>query len=88
MQSKIGASQLDDELLLTLMAEVSSTVSSRPITVVAADVDEPVLLSPLMLLTMKPKPLLPPPGIFVREDLYARKRWRKVQYLAEQFWLR
>ena len=37
---------------------------------------------------MKPKPLLPPPGVFVREDLYARKRWRRVQYLAEQFWLR
>ena len=24
----------------------------------------------------------------MREDLYARKRWRRVQYLAEQFWLR
>ena len=36
---------------------------------------------------MKPKPLLPPPGVFVREDLYARKRWRRVQYLVDQFWL-
>ena len=88
MLLKIGAFQLDDELLLTLTAEVSSTVNSRPITVVAADVDEPVPLSPSMLLTMKPKPFLPPPGVFARENLYARKRWRRVQYLVEQLWLR
>ena len=45
MLLKIGASQLDDELLLTLMAEVPSIVNSRPITVVSADVDKPVPLS-------------------------------------------
>ena len=27
-------------------------------------------------------------GAFVKEDLYCRKRWRKVQYLATQFWRR
>ena len=54
---------------------------------VAADVDEPVSLSPSMLLTMKLKPLLPPPGVSMREDLYAKKRWRRAQYLAEKFWL-
>ena len=89
MLLKIEASQLDDELLLTLMTE-ASIVNNHPITAVSADVDEPVPLSPSMLLTMKPKSLLPPPGVFVREDLYARKRWRRVQYLAvsEQFRLR
>ena len=88
MLLKIGAAQFDDELLLTLMAEVTATVNSRPIATVSADIDEPVPLSPSMLLTMKQKPLLAPPGVFVREDLYARKRWRRVQYLADQFWLR
>ena len=29
-----------------------------------------------------------PPSVFVKEDLYARKRWRRVQYLLEQFWSR
>ena len=33
-------------------------------------------------------PLRPLPGRFVSQDLYARQRWRKVQYLAEQFWIR
>lgn len=35
---------------------------------------------------MKSKVPLPPPGVFVKEDLYATKRWRRVQYLVEQFW--
>ena len=31
---------------------------------------------------------LPPPGKFVTEDVFARKRWRRVQFLVEQFWSR
>ena len=27
-------------------------------------------------------------GIFTKEDNYVRKRWRHVQYLVKQFWLR
>ena len=37
---------------------------------------------------MKSSIALPPPGTFPREDLYGAKRWRRVQYLAEQFWSR
>jgi hypothetical protein len=37
---------------------------------------------------MKSNVSLPPPGLFVKEDVYARKRWRRVQYLANQFWSR
>jgi hypothetical protein len=37
---------------------------------------------------MKTKVVLSPPGVFPREDLYARKHWRRVQYLADQFWRR
>ncbi|XP_059839468.1 uncharacterized protein LOC132401354 [Hypanus sabinus] len=29
-----------------------------------------------------------PSGKFMAEDLYARKRWHRVQYLTEQFWSR
>ena len=31
---------------------------------------------------------MPPPCTFVREDLYLRKRWRRVQHLANAFWER
>ena len=37
---------------------------------------------------MKPRAPLPPPGNFVSEDIYLRKRWRRVQYLTQQFWSR
>ena len=37
---------------------------------------------------MKTRPLGPPCTNILPADLYARKRWRRVQYLAEQFWTR
>ena len=40
-----------------------------------------------MLLTLKSRPLLPPPGNFTPQDLYARHRWKRAQYLADQFWV-
>ncbi|CAI5670949.1 unnamed protein product [Oreochromis niloticus] len=48
----------------------------------------PQPLTPNYILTMKSSVVLPPPGEFVKEDLYLRKRWRKVQYLANEFWTR
>ena len=39
-------------------------------------------------LTMKSKVALPPPGEFQHEDIYLRKQWKRVQYLAEIFWTR
>ncbi|KAK3753685.1 hypothetical protein QZH41_013131 [Actinostola sp. cb2023] len=88
MLTQIGSSQLTHELLSTLMAEVTGIVNSRPIAAVPSDADEVQPLSPSMLLTAKERPLTPPPGDFVPEDLYARRRWRRVQYLADQFWTR
>ena len=32
--------------------------------------------------------VLPPPGEFRRVNIYIRKRWRRVQYLAALFWSR
>ena len=46
----------------------------------------PEPLTPNHLLTMKSKVILPPPGEFQRADLYSKKRWRRVQYLANEFW--
>ena len=85
---ELGASQLTHELLVTLMAEVAAIVNARPITTVPSDTDEPQPISPAMLLTMKARPLGPLPGEFVAADLYSRRRWRRVQYLADQFWVR
>ena len=50
--------------------------------------DSPEPLTPNHLLTMKSKILLPPPGNFQPADVYARKRWRRVQHLTNEFWSR
>ena len=81
-------SQLDDEELRTVMAEVSAIVNSRPLSTETVNDPSLVPLSPNRLLTMKSKVLYPPPGEFVREDLYAVKRWRRVQHILNCFWER
>lgn len=88
MLLQLGPSQLTHELLVTLMAEVTGIVNSRPIATLPSDVDQPQPLSPNMLLTMKMRPLLSPPGVFTPQDLYSRRYWRRAQYLADQFWTR
>ena len=44
--------------------------------------------TPNHLLTQKSQVVLKPPGVFQRADLYCKKRWRRVQHLANEFWKR
>ena len=48
----------------------------------------PKPLTPSHLLTMKSKVVMPPPGHFQLTDFHLNKRWRRVQYLANEFWNR
>ena len=85
------SSRLDTASLRTLLYECMAIVNSRPLTVDQLNQDstiEPLPLSPNMLLTMKTDVHSSPPGDFEEPDLYSRKRWRRVQYLAQQFWSR
>ena len=81
-------SRLDDESIQTLMCEVESIINSRPITATSSDSKDPFPLSPSQILTMKTSIVLPPPGKFQRNDVYMRRRWRRVQYLCNLFWSR
>ncbi|XP_077983962.1 uncharacterized protein LOC144438690 [Glandiceps talaboti] len=81
--------QLDDESLRTFMAEVQNIVNSRPVTIdQLSEAGAPEPLTPNHLLTMKTKVLLPPPGNFQKGDMYCKRRWRRVQHLANVFWER
>ena len=75
---------LNDESLLTLMCNIESIINGRPITKLSDDPDDPLPLTPNHLLLQCSGQDLPP-GRFVQEDTF-RRRWRQVQYLADQFW--
>ena len=76
-----------EEQLHTLMCEVENTLNSRPLTKMTDDPNDLEVITPNHLLQMR-KPEYVPTGKFVEEDKYARKRWRQVQYMADQFWQR
>ncbi len=79
---------LNDESLRTLMTEVECMVNSRPLTFPSSDTRDLQPLTPNHILTMKSKVVMPPPGEFQKGDVYLRRRWRRVQYLANIFWTR
>ena len=79
---------LNDESFRTLLVEVEAIINSRPITTDTLNSPDCLPLSPINLLTMKSKVIRPPPGTFQKEDLYCRRRWRRVQHLSNEFWSR
>ena len=78
---------LDYENLQNLMCKVEAIVKSRAITKVSSDPNDLDVLTPNHLPLLKRKPNLPP-GLFNKEDLCVRRRWRQVQYMADLFWKR
>ncbi|XP_066935299.1 uncharacterized protein [Clytia hemisphaerica] len=80
---------LNDESFRTLLVEVEATINSRPLTVEC--INDPTSLTPISpsnILTMKSSVVMPPPGHFVKEDVFCRRRWRRVQHIANEFWSR
>ena len=79
---------LNDELLRTLLAETEAIVNSRPLTVdTFRDVQSEQPICPSNILNMKSKVVLPPPGHFLKNDEYSRKRWRRIQHRVNEFWV-
>ena len=66
------------------MCEVESILNNRPLTVASDDSRDLEPLTPYHLLLLKSDAPMPP-GTFQREDLFSRRRWRQVQYLADVF---
>jgi hypothetical protein len=87
LSSLIKEQTLTDESLLTLLCIVENIINSRPLTFVSDDPKDLNPISPNHLLQLRSGPTFPP-GVFVKQDQYCRKRWRQVQYLADIFWSR
>ncbi|XP_071085478.1 uncharacterized protein [Haliotis cracherodii] len=77
---------LHDEGLSTLFCEVEAIVNSRPITIVSDSPSDMEPLTPNHILLLRSGNSLPP-GRFSVHDAY-RRRWKHVQFLADQFWKR
>ena len=75
--------------LATLLQEAAAIVNSTPLYASPEEAQEPLAISPQMLLTLKaPDAFLPSSEDTTEADAlaYGRRRWRKVQFLADEFW--
>lgn len=87
MSALINQQQLTDESLQTLLCVIENIINSRPLTAVSDDPNDTEALTPNHLLQLRSGPGLPP-GDFEKHDVYCRRRWRQIQYLADVFWRR
>lgn len=78
---------LQDESLLTVIAEAERILNDRPITALSDDVDDPLPLTPAMLLLLKQNKCLPA-GTFCKSDCYPRRWFKQAGFLSDQFWKR
>ena len=84
---KTNGASLSDESLRTLLVEVEAIVNSRPLTTdLLSDANSLIPLSPINLLTIKSKVVMPPSRIFSTPDIYSRKHWRRAQHISNEFW--
>ena len=74
----------------TLLQEAAAIVNNTPLWEASYSPDEPFPLTPANLLTLRTSPNPPSIEEFSSADLlsYGQKRWRRTQYLAQQFWSR
>lgn len=78
---------LTHDVLVTVMAEVSAIINSRPIVPVSYDCEVPEVLSPSTILTHKFQGDTVPTGDLDIKSLY-KDQWKRVKHLADEFWLR
>ena len=69
------------------MCEIESILNQRPLSPVSAESVELGPLTPSHLLMTK-SVYSDIAGAFDERDVYVRRRWRYVQYLADLFWIR
>ena len=75
---------MDNETLLTLMAEVEKILNDRLLTPPTSDSIDPEPLSPSKLL-LQPN-VCYPTGESDTVHIYGSKHWKQAQYLVDIFW--
>ena len=77
-----------DEVLSTVIAEVSALLNSRPLTHISVDPADLEPLTPNHFLLGRPQPDLPPAPFAEPTNKPTKKQWRHAQALTDQFWRR
>jgi hypothetical protein len=80
-----GESRLTDDALRTFFAEAMCILNNRPLTKLTADPRDYGVITPAHLLHLASDSGFAP-GDFTSADAL-RSRWRRVQFLVQQFWL-
>ena len=88
-----GNRLLTRDEFITLLAEASNIVNNTPLWPISSSPNDPSPLTPMMILTLRTAERQWTPTLqedFSERDLlaYGQRRFRKVQYLASQFWNR
>ena len=79
--------RLSDEHLCTLFCEIESILNCRPLGEGYLSDDDFEAITPNHLLLLHAGATYPP-GLFSVHDVYATRRWRQIQFLANVFWKR
>ena len=88
--SLLKTRQLSRDEFSTLIQESAAIVNNTPLWEISSSPDDPFPLCPANLLTLKESCNPPSLDTFTEADLlsYGKARWRRCQYLTEQFWVR
>ena len=66
------------------MCEIEAVLNNRPFSERSKDPEDLEALTPIHLLLLNACNTYPP-GLFVKEDCYSKRRWTQTQYLVDLF---
>ena len=86
----LGNRAITRDEMHTLFCEAASIINNTPLYSTPPNPNEPMAICPASLLTLKDTPQPQPSTSFSESDLdsYGLQRWRRVQLISDQFWLR
>ena len=87
LNSVINMQLLNDEQLVTVVAEAEKVLNDRPLSYVSDDVKSLDVLTPSKLLLLRSNRCMPA-GVFNKNENVAVRTWRQSQHLANVFWKR
>ena len=87
---QMGSRTFSRDEFHTVLLEAAAIVNNTPLWNVPSSADDPMPLSPAMLLTLKETPNPPQLHDFKSTDVmsYGQRRWRRVQAISDYFWKR